>query len=99
MTNITLNGRLRNKNFFFGDASYEEKYNLQGIVGYNTNSKLHFLLLDFTKHMQVCLQFDVREGPLGKGLVPSLTHDLKDSLYRRTRNGAMWPFAATSTIF
>jgi hypothetical protein len=66
--------------FFFGDASYAEKYNLQGIVGYDTNSKLHFLLLDFMKSMQVCLDFDIHEGSLGKLLMLNLTHDPEESL-------------------
>jgi len=84
---------------FFGDASCAEKYNQQGFVGYDSDSKLRLLLLNFTKNMPVCLQFDIPEGPLGERLMPNLTHDPKEGLYRRTRNGAMWPFAPTSIIF
>jgi len=75
-----LRGRFRNNIFFFGNASYVEKYNLHVIVGYDTKSKLHFLLLEFTKNVQICLQFDIHEGPLGKRLMPNLTHDPKESL-------------------
>jgi len=31
--------------------------------------------------------------------MPNLTRDPNEDLYRRTRNGAMWPFAPTSNIF
>jgi hypothetical protein len=85
MTNIIVSGRFRNKIFFFGNAPYAEKYNLYGIVGHDTNSKLHFLLLEFTKNVQISLKFDIHEGPLGKRLMPNLTHDPKGSLYPRTR--------------
>lgn len=85
MTNIMLTRRFRNNFFFFGDASYAEKYNLQDIVVYDTNSKLHFLLLEFTKNVQVCLEFYIHEGPLGKRLLPNLTHNRREFVPKSTK--------------
>jgi hypothetical protein len=66
MTNDECNvdWMIEKENYFYIDASNAEKYNLQGIVWYDTNSKLHFVLLEVVKNMQVCLLFYVHESPL-----------------------------------